>query len=79
MFKLAANKTSLDRLTRYELILNHCFEKLGASDIRWHHSDAFSAAIDYARKSGYLNARNELTALGHNFANLKQLDLDEAA
>ncbi len=79
MFEFTNDESSLDQVTRYELVLGHCFEKLGVTNIRWRHSDAFTAAIDYARKSGYLNAKNELTALGNNFASIKQFDLNEAA
>ena len=58
MFELAENTGSLDQVTQYELVLNHCSEKLSVNDKRRHHADAFTAAIDYARKSGYLNAKN---------------------
>ena len=79
MFELTENTGSLDQVTQYELILSHCLEKLGVNGKRWHHSDAFTAAIDYARKSGYLNAKNELTALGKGFVALKNLEISEAA
>ncbi len=79
MFEFTNDENSLDQVTRYEMVLGHCFEKLGVTDNHWRHSDAFTAAIDYARKSGYLNAKNELTVLGNNFASIKQFELNEAA
>ena len=79
MFELAENSGSLDQVTQYELVLSHCLEKLGVNEKRWHHADAFTAAIDYARKSGYLNAKNELTVLGKSFVALQNLELSEAA
>ena len=48
MFELAENTGSLDQVTQYELVLNHCSEKLSVNDKRRHHADAFTAAIDYA-------------------------------
>ena len=79
MFELAENTGSLDRVSQYEMVLSHCLEKLGVNEKRWHHADAFTAAIDYARKSGYLNAKNELTLMGKSFVALQNLDLSEAA
>ena len=79
MFELAENTGSLDQVTQYELVLSHCLEKLGVNDKRRHHADAFTAAIDYAQKSGYLNAKNELTVLGKSFVVLRNLGLSEAA
>ena len=79
MFELAENTASLDQVSQYELVLSHCLEKLGVNEKRWHHADAFTAAIDYARKSGYLNAKNELTVMGKSFVALQNLDLSEAA
>ena len=79
MFELTENTGSLDQVTQYELILSHCLEKLGVNGKRWHHSDAFTAAIDYARKSGYLNAKNELTVLGKSLVALQSFELSEAA
>ena len=79
MFELAENTASLDQVTQYELVLSHCFQKLGVNNQRWHHAAAFTAAIDYARKSGYLNAKNELTIMGKSFIALQNLDLSEAA
>ena len=79
MFELAKNTASLDRVSQYELVLSHCLEKLGVNEKRWHHADAFTAAIDYARKSGYLNAKNELTFMGKSFVALQNLDLNAAA
>ena len=79
MFGLAGNTTSLDQVSQYELVLSHCLEKMGLSEKRWHHADAFTAAIDFARKSGYLNAKNELTIMGKSFAALQNLDSSEAA
>ncbi len=79
MFELAENTGSLDRVSQYEMVLSHCLEKLGVNEKRWHHADAFTAAIDYARKSGYLNAKNELTLMGKSFVALQNLDLNEAA
>ena len=77
MFDHNKDGYSLDKLTRYELVLNHCFEKLGVTDRRWRHADAFSATIDYARKSGYLNAKNELTTMGNMFASMQRFVLRE--
>ena len=79
MFELAENTGSLDQVSQYEMVLSHCLEKLGVNEKRWHHADAFIAAIDYARKSGYLNAKNELTLMGKSFVALQNLDLNEAA
>ena len=79
MFELAENTGSLDQVTQYELVLNHCLEKLGVNDKRWHHADAFTAAVDYARKSGYLNSKNELTVMGKSFVALQDLTLSEVA
>ena len=79
MFELTENTASLDQASQYELVLNHCLGKLGVNEKRWHHSDAFIAAIDYARKSGYLNAKNELTLMGKSFVALQNLDFSEAA
>ena len=79
MFELTENSASLDQVSQYELVLSHCLEKLGVNEKRWHHADAFTAAIDYARKSGYLNAKNELTIMGKSFIALQDLDLSEAA
>ena len=79
MFDLIENTAPLDEVSQYELVLSHCLEKLGVNEKRWHHADAFTAAIDYARKSGYLNAKNELTIMGKSFIALQDLDLSEAA
>jgi len=79
MFELTENSASLDQVSQYELVLSHCLEKLGVNEKRWHHADAFTAAIDYARKSGYLNAKNELTLMGKSLVALQNLDLSEAA
>ena len=79
MFELTENIDSLDQVSQYELVLSHCLEKLGVNEKRWHHADAFTAAIGYARKSGYLNAKNELTVMGKSFVALQNLDLSEAA
>lgn len=79
MFERAENKSSLDQVTQYELVLSHWLEKLGVNQKRWHYADAFTAAINYARKSGYLNAKNELTLMGKSFVTLQNLELSEAA
>jgi len=79
MFELTENSASLDQVSQYELVLSHCLEKLGVNEKRWHHADAFTAAIDYARKSGYLNGKNELTLMGKSLVALRNLDLSEAA
>ena len=79
MLELAENIGSLDQVTQYELVLSHCLQKLGVNQKRWHHADAFMGAIEYARKSGYLNAKNELTVLGKSFVALQKLELGEAA
>ena len=79
MLELAENTASLDQVTQYELVLSHCLEKLGVNEKRWHHADAFTAAIDYARKSGYLNAKNELTLMNKSFFFPQNLDSSEAA
>ena len=73
MFELAENTTSLDQVSQYELVLSHCLEKIGVNEKRWHHADAFTAATDYARKSGYLNAKNELTVMGKSFTAVGRL------
>ena len=79
MIEHAKINTSLDKVAQYELVLSHCLVKLGLNEKRWHHADAFTAAINYARKSGYLNAKNELTLMGKSFVALQNLDLSEAA
>ena len=79
MFDLMENTASLDQVSQYELVLSHCLEKLVVNEKHWHHADAFTAAVDYARKSGYLNAKNELTMMGKSFVALQNLDLSEAA
>ncbi len=79
MFERNNGEYSLDQLTRYELVLSHCFEKLGVTDHRWRDADAFASAIDYARKSGYLNLKNELITMGNMFASMQRLILKEAA
>ena len=79
MFELAKNISSLDQVAQYELILSHYSEKLGKNQKRLHHAGAFITAIEYARKSWYLNAKNELTVLGKSFVALHNLKLIEAA
>ena len=79
MFELAENTASLDKVSQCKLILSHCLEKLDVNEKRWHHADALIADIDYARKSGYLNAKNELTVLKKSFVALQNLELGEAA
>ena len=79
MFDLIENTASLDQVSQYELVLSHCLEELVVNEKHWHHADAFTAAVDYARKSGYLNAKNELTMMGKSFVALQNLDLSEAA
>ena len=79
MFEHTNDEQALDKVTKYELVLSHCFEKLGVANRRWRQADAFSAAIDYARKSGYLNAKNELTTMGNAFASMKQFIMKKAA
>ena len=79
MYQLTHQGSSLDPITQYELVLSHCFKKLGLNNQRWHHAAAFTAAIDYARKSGYLNAKNELTLQGKGFAALQSLEFSDAA
>ena len=79
MFELPEDTFSFDKVTQYELVLGHCLEKLGVNEKRWHHADAFTAAIDYARKSGYLNAENERTLMGKSFVVLQSPDLSKAA
>ena len=46
MFELAENTASLDQVSQYELVLSLCLEKLCVNEKRWHHADAFTAAID---------------------------------
>ncbi len=79
MLELAENIGSLDQVTQYELVLSHCLQKLGVNQKRWHHADAFMGAIEYARKSGYFNAKNELAELDKSFVALQKLKLGEAA
>ena len=79
MFELVENTGSLDPVSQYELVLSHCLEKLGVNEKRWHQADAFIADIDNARKSWYLNAKNELTVLGKSFVTLQKLGLSAAA
>ena len=79
MFELAENTGSLDLVTQYKLVLSHCLEKLGFNDKRRHHADAFTAAIDYAQKSWYLNTKNEFKVLGKSFVVLRNFGLSEAA
>ena len=68
---MAENTDSLDQATKYESVLNHCLQKLGVDNKWWHKSSAFTAAIDYARKSGNLNVKNELTVQGKQLAAMK--------
>ena len=79
MFELAKNTASRYQASQYGLVLSHCLEKLGLNEKRWHHADVFTAAIDYARKNGYLNPKNELTVTGKSFSALQNLNLSEAA
>ena len=79
MFELAENTGSLDQVTQYELVLSNSLEKLAVNEKRWHHADAFTAAIEYARKSQYLNAKNELTVLGKSFVALHKPEICQAA
>ena len=79
MFDLACDHQSLSELTDFELVLSHCFEKIGAVDARWQHAEIFKAALQYGRQSGYFNSRNLLTSFGQEFARIKQFDLEEAA
>ena len=79
MFELADDTASLDKITQYALVLSHCFQELIVNNQRWHHAAAFTAAIDDARRSGYLNAKNELTVNGKYFAAMQCLSLSEAA
>ena len=79
MFELKEDAVSFNKVTQYELVLSHCLEKLGVNEKRWHHTDAFTAAIDYARKSEYLNAKSELTLMGKSFVVLRSPDLSKAA
>ena len=60
-------------------VLSHCLQKLGLDNKWWHKSYAFTAAIDYARKGEYLNAKNELTVQGKQLAAMQNLELSEAA
>ena len=79
MFDLACDHQSLSELTDFELVLSHCFEKIGAVDARWQHAEVFKAALQYGRQSGYFNSQNLLTSFGKEFARIKQFDLEEAA
>ena len=79
MFDHTNDEQALDQVTRYELVLSHCFEKLGVKNRRRRKADAFSAAIEYARKSGYLNAKNELTTMGNAFSSMKKFVMKKAA
>ena len=79
MFDLACDHQSLSELTDFELVLSHCFEKIGAVDARWQHAEVFKAALQYGRQSGYFNSQNLLTTFGQEFARIKQFDLAEAA
>ena len=79
MFDLAGDHQSLSDLTDYELVLSHCFEKIGAINPKWQHSEVFKAALQYGRQSGYFNSQNLLTSFGQDFARIKLFDLQEAA
>ena len=55
MLELAEKTGSLDQVAQYEMVLSHRLEKLGVNQKRWHHADAFTGAIEYARtgRSGF--------------------------
>ena len=79
MFDLAGDHQSLSDLTDYELVLSHCFEKIGAINPKWQHSEVFKAALQYGRQSGYFNSQNLLTSFGRAFAQFAQFDFETAA
>ena len=79
MFDLAGDHQSLSDLTDYELVLSHCFEKIGAINPKWQHSEVFKAALQYGRQSGYFNSQNLLTSVGRAFAQFAQFDFETAA
>ena len=79
MFELTDDTASLDQITEYALILSHCFQKLVVKNQRWHHAAAFTATVEDVRRSGYLNAKNELTVNGKYFAAMQRLSLSKAA
>ena len=56
MFDLACDHRSLSELTDFELVLSHCFEKIGEVDARWQHAQVFKAALQYGSRSPYIEA-----------------------
>ena len=79
MFELAGDHKSISDLTDFELVLSHCFDKIGAVNPKWQHSEVFKAALQYGRQSGYFTSQNLLTTFGKEFAKFKLFDLEEAA
>ena len=79
MFDFAEDQHLLSDLTDFELVLSHCFEKIGAVNPKWQHFEVFKAALQYGRQSGYFNSQNLLTSFGQDFARIKMFDLPEAA
>ena len=79
MFGIAENTGLLDQVTHYKLVLSNSVKKLGINDKLRYHADAFFAAIDYAPKSVYLNAKNQPRLLWKSSVALQNLKLSEAA
>ena len=50
----------------FERVLSHCFEMTG--------TNAYQHALEYGRKSGYLNKRNEVTSSGTLMLELQQYE-----
>ena len=57
-----ARKTYLE----FERVLSHCFEMTG--------TNVYQHALEYGRKSGYLNKRNEVTRSGTLMLELQQYE-----
>jgi len=50
----------------FERVLSHCFEMTG--------TNVYQHALEYGRKSGYLNKRNEVTRSGRLMLELQQYE-----
>ena len=56
MINLAMTHDARKTYLEFERVLSHCFEMSG--------TNVYQHALDYGRKSGYLNKRNEVTRSG---------------
>ena len=79
MLERSENTASLYQAAQYGLMLCHCSVKLDVNEKRWYHANALTYAIDYARTSGQLNAKIELTLMNKSYFVHQNLDSNEAA